>query len=93
MKKRKTPEKAIRKASLGEFGVCRMCDKSKEIVEHGWCLYCLKQCEDVYDRKIECDECGHLFSRHDIAKAKDGNICRKCIEGKDKEHGQDSYRL
>ena len=74
-------------------GVCRLCGKSKEIVEHGWCLDCLKQCEDVYDRKIECDDCGHLFSRHDIAKAKDGNTCRKCIKRKDKEHGQDSYRL
>ena len=82
---RKTPE-GLYAVVLDIMGVCLQCGKQKKIVEHGWCLYCVKQCEDACDRKIECDECGHLFSRNDIARAKDGNICRKCIERKDKEH-------
>jgi|APCry1669188910_1035180.scaffolds.fasta_scaffold190181_2 hypothetical protein len=74
-------------------GVCRLCGKPKKRVEHIWCPDCLKQCEDVYDRKIECDDSGHLFSRHNIARAKDGNGCRKLINRKDTKHGQDPYRL
>ena len=76
--------------TLTNAGGCKLCGKPKKIVEHGWCLDCLKQCEDVYGRKIECDGCGHLFSRDNIAMAEDGNICRKCIERKDKKHAQDS---
>jgi len=86
----KWTQEEVSNADTSADAGCKLCGEPKKTVEHGWCPDCLKQCEDVYSRKIECDGCGHLFSRDNIAEAEDGNICRKCIEGKDKKHGQDS---
>lgn len=76
-----------------DFGICGICGREKQLAGYGACGDCMGNCEEANSRKIECDLCGHLFPRHDIAKARDGNICRKCINRKDKNNGQDSHRL